>query len=115
MAFYHVGSCDCPSGCCSCGDNLPPEPTEVEKLKENIRRAKANLEKYTEDLIFMIENPSLSPTERVLVQWYSKTNDYQLEKELEFLSEQMHDYPLDNFKVETILNEIEFRKAEKRG
>lgn len=19
MAFYHVGSCDCPEGCCDCG------------------------------------------------------------------------------------------------
>lgn len=42
MAWYHVGSCDCPIGCCDCGDtasvdwvyyNLNKDKIEVNPIR----------------------------------------------------------------------------------
>lgn len=38
MAFYHVNGCDCPIGCCDCG--------EVKKSPKQRKREKFNLEAY---------------------------------------------------------------------
>lgn len=43
MAFYHVGSCSCPIGCCDCG----PSPTEKEKTeKELVEEMRKYLKPY---------------------------------------------------------------------
>ncbi len=36
MAWYHVGSCDCPVGCCDCGTpSVPTKYTEDELNAQN--------------------------------------------------------------------------------
>jgi hypothetical protein len=38
MAFYHVGGCSCPEGCCDCGDPSPPVTHRVRAKLKKFRR-----------------------------------------------------------------------------
>lgn len=45
MAFYHVGGCSCPIGCCDCGDNSP-QKTEEQLLKDKVSDLFSEIERY---------------------------------------------------------------------
>ena len=59
MAFYHVGQCDCPVGCCDCGEDVPRKSL-TEKLTDSLNEAlrtvkeieenKKNQDQYYKDL-----------------------------------------------------------------
>lgn len=62
MAFYHVGSCSCPVGCCDCGEPVKKRPefmskneliAEVKELQNKLisAHAKANDTSVVDDLV----------------------------------------------------------------
>jgi hypothetical protein len=58
MAFYHVGSCACPMGCCDCGTVAPKKPedmTKQELLKRVIELEKKEAQRVAEAEVLRVK------------------------------------------------------------
>ncbi|MDD3412503.1 MAG: hypothetical protein PHY47_00720 [Lachnospiraceae bacterium] len=85
MAWYHVGGCDCPMGCCDCGFNDLKPKTQRDLLIEALNKAfddvdrnrknVSSMEKKLDDEFYKIRNEAYKEADKIIAEANKKATE----------------------------------------